>query len=238
MMVQPAHEAWDHGRGKQSPLELDPSPTLSHARSWQRNRLCTRLRSAVLRTFTFRILECFKQVRVLNALAWNDKIGPRLYVSGGWKCAIVGVPWRGAISACWTWGDLFVNNMFIKELKRLSLLRHHGTPIMAHLQLPELCWFRGSDRIMMNNHIYIYIWIYIYIYIYNREREREIHIYIYIYIYIYASGRRLVPRAGSGIGRAAVPSVPARRKSMGCGQMGDHTNGKVTIVDRLGEKVG
>ena len=80
----------------------------------------------------------------------------------------------------------------------------------------------------MNIHIYIHI----------QQGERERDTYIYIYIYIYASGRRLVPRAGSGIGRAAVPSVPARRKSMGCGQMGDHTNGKVTIVDRLGEKVG
>ena len=25
--------------------------------------------------------------------------------SGGWKCAIVGVPWRGSVSACLAWGE-------------------------------------------------------------------------------------------------------------------------------------
>ena len=54
-----------------------------------------------------------------------------------WRCAIVGVPWRGSVSAGLAWGDLFVNNMFKQVLKRLSLLRHHGTPMMAHLQPPE-----------------------------------------------------------------------------------------------------
>ena len=57
--------------------------------------------------------------------------------SGGWKCAIVGVPWRGSVSACLAWGDLLVNNMCRKVLKRLSLLRHHGTPAMARPQLPD-----------------------------------------------------------------------------------------------------
>ena len=32
--------------------------------------------------------------------------------SGGWKFAIVGVPWRGSVSACLAWGDLFVTSMF------------------------------------------------------------------------------------------------------------------------------
>ena len=67
--------------------------------------------------------------------------------SGGWKCAIVGVPLRGSVSACLAWGDLFVNDMFKKVLKRLNLLRHRRTPVMAHLQLPEwLSLSLGSAR--------------------------------------------------------------------------------------------
>ena len=57
--------------------------------------------------------------------------------SGGWKSAIVGVPWRGSVSACLAWRDSIVKDVLEQMLKRLSLLRHHGTPIMAHLQLPE-----------------------------------------------------------------------------------------------------
>ena len=57
--------------------------------------------------------------------------------SGGWWCAIVGVPWQGSVSACLAWGDLFLRNMLNRVLKGLSLLRPHGTPITAHLQLPE-----------------------------------------------------------------------------------------------------
>ena len=52
-------------------------------------------------------------------------------------CAIVGVPRQGPVSAHLAWGDSFVKNMLTKVLKRLSLLRHHGTPMMARLQLPE-----------------------------------------------------------------------------------------------------
>ena len=48
------------------------------------------------------------------------------------------------------------------------MLRRQGTPMMAHLQLPD--------------HHMLYMYIYIYIYIY---REREIHACVYIYIYIY-----------------------------------------------------
>ena len=58
------------------------------------------------------------------------------HLSGGWKCAIVGVPWWGSVSACLAWGDLFVNIVY-KSAERLSLLRHHGTPMMVHLQQPE-----------------------------------------------------------------------------------------------------
>ena len=58
--------------------------------------------------------------------------------SSGWTCAIVGGPRPGSVAACLAWGDLFVSKMFQQVLRRLSLLRHHGTPMMARLQLPEL----------------------------------------------------------------------------------------------------
>ena len=41
------------------------------------------------------------------------------------------------ISACLAWGDGFVNTHVKKVMKRLSLLRHHGTPMMAHLQFGD-----------------------------------------------------------------------------------------------------
>ena len=62
---------------------------------------------------------------------------PPLYKSGFGKCGIVCMPWRGSVSACLAWGDLIVKHTFRKVLKRLSLLRHHGTPAMARPQLPE-----------------------------------------------------------------------------------------------------
>ena len=47
----------------------------------------------------------------------------------------------GSVSACLAWGDMFVKNMFTlhnkQVLKRLSLLRHRGTPTMAHLPPPD-----------------------------------------------------------------------------------------------------
>ena len=71
----------------------------------------------------------------LTFTALSHRLAPsRNHESGGWKCALVGVPWRGSASA---WRDLFVNDMFTKVLKRLSILRHHGAPMMAHRQLPE-----------------------------------------------------------------------------------------------------
>ena len=59
-------------------------------------------------------------------------------LSGGWKCALVGVPWRGSVSARLAWGDIVSFNMLSKVLKMLSILRRQGTPMRAHLQLPEL----------------------------------------------------------------------------------------------------
>ena len=66
-----------------------------------------------------------------------DPAPPEEEESRGRKCAIVGVPWWGSVSACLAWGDLLLNDMFKRVLKRLSFLRHHCTPMMAHLQLPE-----------------------------------------------------------------------------------------------------
>ena len=48
---------------------------------------------------------------------------------------LVGVPWLGSVLACLVWGDSSVNYRLVKVLQRLSLPRHHGTPMMAHLQL-------------------------------------------------------------------------------------------------------
>ena len=60
-----------------------------------------------------------------------------LYDSGGWKCALLGVPWRWSVSARWAWGDIVSFNMLSKVLKILSM-RRQGTPMRAHLQLPDL----------------------------------------------------------------------------------------------------
>ena len=59
----------------------------------------------------------------------------RLHLSGG--CALVGVPWRGSVSARLAWGDIVSFKMLSNLLKMLSILRRQGTPMRAHLQLPE-----------------------------------------------------------------------------------------------------
>ena len=57
--------------------------------------------------------------------------------SGGWKCAIVGVPWQGSVSASLAWGDLFVNNNVIKVLRlrrpspEIPWHTYDGTPATA-----------------------------------------------------------------------------------------------------------
>ena len=60
--------------------------------------------------------------------------------SGGWKCALVGVPWRWSVLARLAWGDIVSFNMLSKVLKKLSILRRQGTPIRAHLKPPERAW--------------------------------------------------------------------------------------------------
>ena len=62
----------------------------------------------------------------------------RSYIWGGRKCAIVGVPWRGSVSACLAWGDMVSFNMLSEVLKMLSILRRQGMPMRAHLQLPGI----------------------------------------------------------------------------------------------------
>ena len=53
------------------------------------------------------------------------------------KCAFVGVPLRGLVSARLAWGDIISFNMLSKVLKRLGILRRQGAPMRADLQLPE-----------------------------------------------------------------------------------------------------
>ena len=48
--------------------------------------ICTSLCGAVFGTFTWRKLECFSHALVVNALAWNNKIGLVAYFVG--LCAI------------------------------------------------------------------------------------------------------------------------------------------------------
>ena len=64
--------------------------------------------------------------------------------AGGWKCALVGVPWRGSVSARLAWGDIVSFNMLSKVMKMLSILKRQGTPMRAHLQLPDM-WLRGRE---------------------------------------------------------------------------------------------
>ena len=60
------------------------------------------------------------------------------FLLGGWKCAIVGVPWRGSVSACLAWGDMVSFIMLSKAQNILSILRRQGTPMRAHLQPPDV----------------------------------------------------------------------------------------------------
>ena len=66
-------------------------------------------------------------------LVWIMLVG-RLSISGSWRRAIAGVPWRESVSACLARGDLFVDDASEKVMKRPSLLRHRGTPIGYSLQ--------------------------------------------------------------------------------------------------------
>ena len=46
-------------------------------------------------------------------------------------------PGGGSVLATSAWGDLSYDNTFAKVLKVLSMLRRQGTPMRAHLQLPD-----------------------------------------------------------------------------------------------------
>ena len=48
--------------------------------------ICTLLCGAVLGTFTWRNLQCFRHALVVNTSPWNNKIGPVAYFLG--LCAI------------------------------------------------------------------------------------------------------------------------------------------------------
>ena len=69
------------------------------------------------------------------------------HVSGGRKCPLVGVPWRGSVSARLAWGDVVSFKMLSKVLEMLSVLkRQQGTPMRAHLQLPQYTRQKSSIR--------------------------------------------------------------------------------------------
>ena len=53
-----------------------------------------------------------KPVHTSNPLDAYPRVQVSKLLSSGWKCAIVGVPWRGSVSAFLAWGDLFVKSMF------------------------------------------------------------------------------------------------------------------------------
>ena len=61
--------------------------------------------------------------------AWPDGKSSGLE-SSGCRCALVGVPRCGSVSARFARGDIQVSlNMLSKVLKMLSILRRHGTPM-------------------------------------------------------------------------------------------------------------
>ena len=84
----------------------------------------------------------------IGALSWwratsaKAAVGSSLH-SGGCRCALVGVPWRGSVSARLAWGDVVSFKMLSKVLEMLSILRRQGTPMRAHLQLPYTSFIRG-----------------------------------------------------------------------------------------------
>ena len=60
------------------------------------------------------------------------------------RCAIIGVPWRGSVSACFAWNGLFVSLPSAEKAEP----RVAGTPMMVHLQLPE--WRRQAVQGFFN----------------------------------------------------------------------------------------
>ena len=69
----------------------------------------------------------------------------RVTYSGGWKCALVGVPWQGSVSARLAWGDVVSFSMLSNVLKMLNILRRKGTPMRAHLQLTDNIQLRTAS---------------------------------------------------------------------------------------------
>ena len=77
-------------------------------------------------------------------------------------------------------------------LKRLSLLRHHGTPMMAHLQLPKRELAKAVADFDYEKwasfwvvFVCMYVCMYVCIYIHILIVVYDIHVYIYIYIHTY-----------------------------------------------------
>ena len=118
----------------------------------------------------FLLLDFMAKARIKGVVVSQTPVWKHL--SGGWKCAIIGVPWLGSVSACLAWSDVFDKNTISNKCwKGWAFL-----DTMAHL------WWQTYNNNNNNNsyHYYYYIYIYIYIYIHT-----NIHVYVCIYIYIY-----------------------------------------------------
>ena len=63
--------------------------------------------------------------------------------SGGWRRALVGVPWRGSVSARLAWDDIVSFNMLSNVLKMLSILRRQGTPMRG---TPTTAWIHQASE--------------------------------------------------------------------------------------------
>ena len=68
-----------------------------------------------------------RRQRALRCVACQSVRMAVLRTSGGFRCALVDVPWRGSVSARSAWGDIVSFNMLSKVLEMLSILRRQGT---------------------------------------------------------------------------------------------------------------
>ena len=66
---------------------------------------------------------CSNSVR---KLIWSWGLWPDAIRQAVWKCAIVGVPWQGSVSAPSAWGDIVSFNTLSKVLNMLRTLRRKG----------------------------------------------------------------------------------------------------------------
>ena len=67
-------------------------------------------------------------------------------VSGAWKCDLIGVPWRDQFQHAHL-GVICLKRTCLKEvLNAPSSLTRQGTPMAAHIQLPDRCQRLGQAQ--------------------------------------------------------------------------------------------